>query len=53
MERTTYELGAMSELQQHKQQNTTTSSEAAFEACDIMTFCELLFSHSVSPNNSY
>jgi len=42
MERTTCELGAMSELQQYQLQNTTTSSQAAFEACDITTFCELL-----------
>lgn len=38
MERTTCELGAMSELQQYKLQNTTTSSQAAFEACDTTTF---------------
>lgn len=38
MEHTTCELGAMSELQQYTLQNTTTSSQAAFEACDITTF---------------
>jgi len=42
MERATCELGAMSELQQYQLQNTTTSSQPAFEACDITTFCELL-----------
>jgi len=39
MERITYELGAMSELQQYQLQNASTSSQAVFEACDIRTFC--------------
>ena len=41
MERITYELGAMSELHQYQLQNMT-SSQAAFEACDISTFCKYM-----------
>jgi len=39
MERITHEFGAMSELQQYQIQNASASSQTAFEACDIRTFC--------------